>query len=205
MEKQYIPRLIEPVIKEYLDHFGALYIEGCKWCGKSTTAERFARSEIKLQDPDSRDTNLEIAANQPSLLLRGEKPRLIDEWQDAPTLWDSVRHDVDETGLVGQYILTGSSVPKKKKPKHSGAGRIASITMRPMSLFESGDSNGEVSLADLFAGAKKIAGEADCDFEKLAYLCARGGWPENVIRKPRNANLMAMTSIHPPRKANRLP
>ncbi|MBR3257053.1 ATP-binding protein [Candidatus Saccharibacteria bacterium] len=188
---RYLPRLIDKLIEEDLRLYGAVSIEGCKWCGKSTTAARFARSKLELQNPNTRQSNLSLAANKPSLLLEGEKPRMIDEWQDAPELWDAVRYDVDQTGLVGQYILTGSSVPRKKQPKHSGAGRIARITMRPMSLFESGDSNGKVSLEDLFSEEADVEGISELTLEDVAYLAARGGWPENVLRKPEKANKLA--------------
>ena len=146
---KYLPRIIDQEIKEKLDFFGAISIDGCKWCGKSTTAEQFANSVIKLQDPENAPL-IEAAKGQPSVVLNGEKPRLIDEWQDFPEIWDAVRTSVDTDHLAGQYILTGSSTPRKTKPRHSGAGRIDTITMRPMSLYESGDSDGAVSLKDLF-------------------------------------------------------
>lgn len=124
-------------------------------------------------------------------MLEGEKPRLIDEWQDTPTLWDAIRYDVDKSGLAGQYILTGSVTPKKNKPGHSGAGRIARIVMRPMTLFESGDSNGSVSLKSLFDGATQISGASDLKLEDIAHLCTRGGWPVSVKRNPENAGKLA--------------
>lgn len=188
---KYLPRLVDKLIKEDLRLYGAVSIEGPKWCGKSTTASRFAKSKLELQNPDTRQNNLSIAANQPSLLLSGDKPRLIDEWQDAPELWDAVRYDVDRTGLTNQYILTGSATPRRNQPKHSGAGRIVRLMMRPMSLYESGDSTGEVSLSDIFDGHDDIQGSAGFRLEDIAYLAARGGWPENVLRQPDKPNKLA--------------
>lgn len=188
---KYLPRLIDYLIKENLELYGAVSVEGCKWCGKSTTAGRFAKSKLELQNPDTRQNNLSLAANKPSLLLEGAKPRLIDEWQDAPELWDAVRFSVDQSGLTGQYILTGSATPRKNLPKHSGAGRIVRMKMRPMSLYESRDSSGEISLADLFTGKNDISGISKLSIEDIAYLIARGGWPENVIRHPEKANKLA--------------
>ena len=187
---KYLPRIIDQEIKNKLDFFGAVSIEGCKWCGKSTTAEHFANSSIKLQDPANRSL-LEAVEGQPDIILEGEKPRLIDEWQDFPGIWDAVRTDVDTNHLAGQYILTGSSTPRKAKPRHSGAGRIATIKMRPMTLYESGDSTGSVSIAELFSGAKSIQGRAELNIKDIAYLCARGGWPESVIKKPTNPSMVA--------------
>ena len=188
---KYLPRLVDKLIEEDLRLYGAVSIEGPKWCGKSTTAGRFAKSKLELQNPDTRQNNLSIAANQPSLLLSGDKPRLIDEWQDAPELWDAVRYDVDRTGLTNQYILTGSATPRRNQPKHSGAGRIVRLMMRPMSLYESGDSTGEVSLSDIFDGHDDIQGSAGFRLEDIAYLAARGGWPENVLRQPDKPNKLA--------------
>ena len=190
----YLPRLIDEEIKDKLNFFGAVSIDGCKWCGKSTTAEQFAKSGIKLQDPANKPL-IEAAQGQPSLILDGEKPRLIDEWQDFPEIWDAIRTNVDEGHLAGQFLLTGSSTPRKEKPRHSGAGRIASVTMRPMSLYESGDSNGEVSLKELFKGDAKVEGRAEYNLEDMAYLCARGGWPESVVKKPKNPTKIAREYI----------
>ena len=187
---KYIPRIIDAELADKLNFFGALSVDGCKWCGKSTTAEQFAKSVIKLQDPSTRPL-IEAAKGQLSIILDGDKPRLIDEWQDFPEIWDAVRTDVDNAHLSGQYILTGSSTPRKEKPRHSGAGRIATVTMRPMTLFESGDSNGEVSLKRLFEGQEKIDGTSKLKLEDIAYLCARGGWPESVVKKPNNPTRIA--------------
>lgn len=190
-EDNYIPRLMDDILKENLSLYGAVSLEGCKWCGKSTTARRVANSKIEMQDPATAENNKAIATSDPGLLLKGEKPRLIDEWQDTPAIWDAIRYDVDRSGLTNQYILTGSVTPKKEKPSHSGAGRIVKLIMRPMTLFESGDSNGSVSLRDLFDGKQEISGSSECEISDIAHLCARGGWPMSVRRNPKNANKMA--------------
>ena len=187
----YIPRLMDSVLKENLELYGAVSLEGCKWCGKSTTARQVASSFIEMQNPTTAENNKAIAKSDPGILLSGDKPRLIDEWQDTPTIWDAVRYDVDKTGLTGQYILTGSSTPKVSKPAHSGAGRIVRLIMRPMSLYESGESNGAVSLKSLFYDNENIAGEAGLTPEDIARLCTRGGWPASVKRNPTNAGKLA--------------
>ena len=176
MEK-YLPRIIDNVLKERMQLYGAVLIVGPKWCGKSTTAKQYAKSFLELQNPKTRQNNLEIAKTRPDLLLEGDKPRLIDEWQDAPLLWDAIRYDVDNAGLKNQYILTGSVNPIDKKINHTGTGRIIRLLMRPMSLYESNDSTGEVSLKDLFNGKKNIKGISNKELEDIAFLCARGGWP----------------------------
>ncbi len=183
--ENYLPRIVDEEIKNKLDFFGALSLEGCKWCGKSTTAEQFAGSVIRLQDPANAPL-IEAAKGQPAIILDGDRPRLIDEWQDLPAIWDAVRSSVDEMHLPGQYLLTGSSTPRRNKPRHSGAGRIATIIMRPMSLYESGDSDGSVSMAKLFDDEDELKGKANLSLEDIAYLCARGGWPESVVKKPTN-------------------
>lgn len=193
IKPSYLPRIIDREVQEKLGFFGAISIDGCKWCGKSTTAEQFAKSIIKLQDPKNRPL-LEGAEGQPGLILEGEKPRLIDEWQDFPIIWDAVRTDVDANHLAGQYILTGSSTPRRERPRHSGAGRIATVKMRPMTLYESGESNGAVSLRDLFSG-REISGRAELNIEDIAYLCARGGWPESVVKQPTNPTSVAREYI----------
>ena len=183
----YIPRLIDSVLERKLRAHGAVLIEGCKWCGKSTTAAEHARSVLELQNPETRGDNIELAKTKPSILLEGEKPRLIDEWQDAPVIWDAIRYDLDKTRLKGQYILTGSATPAIETPRHSGTGRIVRLTMRPMTLFESGDSTGEVSLGELFDGKQEIEGKSKYDIEGYAYLCARGGWPDSIVNPPEDA------------------
>lgn len=177
---KYIPRLFDDVLKNRLKLYGAVLITGPKWCGKSTTAKQLAKSFLELQNPRTRENNLEIAKNRPDFLLEGEKPRLIDEWQDAPMIWDAIRYDVDNTGLKNQYILTGSVTPRDEEPMHTGTGRIIRLLMRPMSLFESSDSTGEVSLKSLFEKNEDIKGISSKELEDIAYLCARGGWPDAI-------------------------
>ena len=179
MEK-YLPREYDKIINEKLKLYGAILIIGPKWCGKSTTAKQIAKSILELQNPRTRENNLEIAKNRPDFLLEGEKPRLIDEWQDAPSIWDAIRYDIDNTGLKNQYILTGSITPREDEPMHTGTGRIVRILMRPMSLYESNDSTGEVSLKELFEKKSDIKGISDKEYEDIAYLCARGGWPGSL-------------------------
>lgn len=187
MAKNYIPRLIDSVLKEYLEFYGAILVEGCKWCGKSTTAKYFAKSCLELQNPQTRKTSMELVELSPEVLLEGERPRMIDEWQDVPEIWDAIRYDVDRSGLAGQYILTGSATPRKDKPRHSGIGRIVRLKMRPMSLFESGDSTGDVSLGGLFDGSGVNSVTFKKDLSEIAFLCARGGWPLSVARSTTNA------------------
>ena len=171
------------VLKERLAAFGAVLIEGPKWTGKTTTAMQQAQSILQLQDPDRRDDNLATAATMPSLLLKGKQPRLIDEWQDAPTLWDAVRIAVDKSGgLPGQYILTGSNTVDKDKIYHSGTGRITRMKMYPMSLWESGDSSGEISLKELFDNPDyDIDGiTSPLEIPELIRVACRGGWPATL-------------------------
>ena len=150
----YKARVYDAILAEKLSAHGAVLIRGAKWCGKTTTAKQIAKSVVYMDEPKSRDSNILMAKVDPYVLLNGEAPRLVDEWQLAPTLWDAVRFMVDQNGEVGQFILTGSSVPPDmKEVHHSGAGRIVRMTMRTMSLWESGDSTGDVSLGDLFNGA----------------------------------------------------
>ena len=160
---------------------GAVLIEGPKWCGKTTSAKRVAKSILEMQNPDLQDNYVELANTKPSLLLEGEKPRLIDEWQIAPKLWNAIRYAVDEAGTAGQYILTGSATPKEDDNMHSGVGRFAFVTMKPMTLFESGDSNGKISLKAILDGDRNIDGiKTDLDYEKIAYVLCRGGWPASI-------------------------
>ena len=164
--KKYIPRIADTLIERALKSSGAVLIEGPKWCGKTSTARQLSKSYLYMQDPDQRSNYMRIADNKPSLLLRGETPRLIDEWQIAPVLWDSVRHEVDMRGEMGQFILTGSAVPvMDENISHTGTGRISRIRMRTMSLFESGESNGEISLKELFNAAHDIEGFATLSIE----------------------------------------
>lgn len=177
---------------EWLEAFGAILIAGPKWCGKTTTAEQVAKSVIKLQDPDMRDEYLATAATKPSLLLMGDNPRLIDEWQDAPVLWDTVRTKVDSCQDQGLYILTGSNAVDKKQIRHSGTGRIAKMDMLPMSLWESQESNGKISLRELFDNPNiDIDGiQSDMTVEDLIFSACRGGWPATMNIKKKSAKLL---------------
>lgn len=177
--KKYIPRIVDNVLQNKLEYMGAVLIEGCKWCGKSTTARQFAKSYIEFQDPDKKMQYDKTNQTKPSLFLEGEKPRLFDEWQMYPVVWDSIRMDVDHTGLKGQYILTGSARPMEDSVMHSGTGRISKLLMRPMSLYESGESNGSVSLNDIING-NDVEGVSTLDFDSLINVMVRGGWPESL-------------------------
>lgn len=198
---QYIPRIIDETIDTYLGIFGAVNIRGPKWCGKTTSAEQHAKSVIRLQDPDYSESYRQTAAVKPSLLLKGENPRLIDEWQDIPELWDAVRVDTDSRkGETGLYLLTGSSVitkEQKNRIKHSGTGRIARLEMWPMSLYESGDSNGKISISALFDDpALDINGiSSDLVLEDLIATACRGGWPESIGKSSAAALIIAQQYV----------
>lgn len=179
-EYEYKPRLVDRIIAEKLRLFGAVVIIGPKWCGKTTTAEQFCKSAIYLQDPDNSKRYHEIAALHISLLLEGDNPRLIDEWQMEPELWDAVRYSVDRRHAKGLYILTGSTTYRPVIRKHSGAGRIAKVIMRTLSLYESGDSSGEVSLGRMFEG-DSVSGISPHTASDIARLIVRGGWPDAVF------------------------
>jgi len=179
--KNYRKRIADDIVKRKLEGKGAELIEGPKWCGKTTTAEQLASSVLYMDDPEKKEQNIIMSELNPKRLLRGETPRLVDEWQLAPKLWDAIRFEVDHRGELGQFILTGSAVPADTREiSHSGTGRFTWLTMRPMSLFESGDSTGEVSLNDLFDGITEIDGGSVLDIERLAFLVCRGGWPQAV-------------------------
>lgn len=197
--KDYLHRIADNELSLRLEAFGAVQIKGPKWCGKTTTAERQCKSKIKLQDPDKRDAYLTTAKTKPSILLKGETPRLIDEWQDAPILWDAVRNAVDERQLKGQFILTGSTVMKSdstlsevQQRMHTGTGRIATMTMYPMSLYESKDSKGEISFLELFDNPSlDIDGiTSELSIEDLIKLACRGGWPDSLKVKNEKAKLL---------------
>ena len=196
MAFEYKPRLIDSEIDEYLEMIGAILIEGPKWCGKTTTAEQHAKSSIKLQDTDYSENYLRWAKVQPSMLLEGEKPRLIDEWQMAPILWDAVRNSVDELHEDGLYILTGSTTIDEAEVMHTGTGRIHRIVMRTMSLFESGESNGKISILDLFENPDmKIDGvDSSLSVKDLIFAACRGGWPESLNKKSEKAQLFVAKS-----------
>ena len=178
--ENYKARIIDKKIDKYLSVFGAICIEGPKWCGKTWTSSYHSNSEIYIGDPSGNFQNRQLAQMSPSLVLEGETPRLIDEWQEVPPLWDAVRYKVDQIPKKGQFILTGSATPNHKGILHSGAGRIARIRMRTMSLYESGDSSGDVSLEDLCNGklTPKMTGEVD--LKNVIEFIIRGGWPASI-------------------------
>lgn len=179
--KRYRKRIADEILKRKLEGKGAVLIEGPKWCGKTTTAEQLAASILYMDDPEKKEQNIAMSELNPKRLLKGAVPRLIDEWQLAPKLWDAIRFEVDHRGELGQFLLTGSAVPADTEQiTHSGTGRFTWLTMRPMSLYESGDSTGEVSLKDLFDGAAEIDGDAHLSLDRLAFLTCRGGWPQAV-------------------------
>lgn len=179
--KKYRKRIADDILKRKLEGKGAVLIEGPKWCGKTTTAEQIAASVLYMDDPEKKAQNITMAELSPKRLLKGEAPRLIDEWQLAPKIWDAIRFEIDHGGELGRFILTGSAVPADTRDiSHSGTGRFAWLTMRPMSLYESGDSSGEVSLKALFDGEKEIDGGADIEIDRLAFLVCRGGWPQAI-------------------------
>lgn len=191
MEKKgYRPRIIDNKIEEYLGVFGALCIEGPKWCGKTWTSSFHSRSEIYLGDPAGNFQNRNLAELSPDLVLQGEPPRLIDEWQEVPPLWDAVRFHVDQSSEKGLFILTGSSTPNQKGILHSGAGRIARIRMRPMSLYESGDSSGMVSLGDLCADRMESVMTGEVRLTDLIGYILRGGWPASLGLSIKEASLL---------------
>lgn len=182
MAKNYRPRIADKLLQRKLAGKGCVLVEGTKWCGKTTTSEQIAKSIKYMTETGKKDENIQLASINPKLLLKGEKPRLIDEWQVAPLLWDSIRFDADHSDDFGLYILTGSSVPADMSGViHSGTGRMGWLKMRPMTLWESGDSTGEVSLANLFDQKEPIEGENKLDLERVAYLCCRGGWPKALL------------------------
>ena len=179
--KNYKKRIVDEQIEQYLKLFGAICIEGPKYCGKTWAGRYHANSETLLHvKTGGTSNNVELAKISPSIILEGEKPKLIDEWQEATNLWDEIRYDVDKSGLKGQYILTGSSTPKRKGISHSGAGRYGKIYLRTMSLYESGDSSGLISLKSICEGKKINKSTGNVDLKNLAKLIIRGGWPANL-------------------------
>lgn len=177
-------------IKKYLNVFGAICVEGPKWCGKTWTSSFHSNSEILIGDPAGNYQNRQLAELSPALVLEGGTPRLIDEWQEVPSLWDAVRYKVDQAADKGQFILTGSATPNHKGILHSGAGRIAKLRMRPMSLYESGDSSGNVSLEKLCYGEMTPAMTGEVKLEKLIELIIRGGWPGAIKLSVEQAALL---------------
>lgn len=177
----YCPRIADKILERKLKGKGAVLIEGAKWCGKTTTAEQQAKSILYMSEPGKMEQNIQLATLNPKLLLKGENPRLIDEWQIAPQLWDSIRFESDHRHQFGLFILTGSSVPPDmSKIIHSGTGRFAWLRMRPMALWESGESTGDVSLSSIFEGNRDIAGVSNIDLERMAFITCRGGWPLSI-------------------------
>lgn len=180
----YRPRIADHLLAEKLEGKGAVLIEGAKWCGKTTTAEQIARSVLYMSEAGHIEHNIQLASVNPQLLLGGDNPRLIDEWQLAPQLWDAIRFEVDHRGRLGLFVLTGSSVPADmSKVFHSGTGRFAWLKMRPMTLWESGESTGEVSLEALFDKDTPVAGTSRLDLEQVAFATCRGGWPSSISMK----------------------
>lgn len=189
----YRPRVVDQLLQEKLEAMGAVLIEGPKYCGKTTTGEQQAQSVLYMADPANMERNLTMAATNIRRLLVGDTPRLIDEWQIAPKLWDAIRFEVDHRQEEGQFMLTGSAVPASTSEIfHSGTGRFGWIKMRTMSLWESGDSTGDVSLAGLFRSSDTVDGTSQIDINRLAYLTCRGGWPKASLKtNPRAALIEA--------------
>jgi predicted AAA+ superfamily ATPase len=186
--RKYKRRIVDSMLLDRLDSKGAVVIEGPKWCGKTTTAMQVAGSTLRMDNPAERDENIQMADISPGRLLQGETPRLIDEWQIAPKIWDAVRYEVDTRGEEGQFILTGSAVPvESDEITHSGTGRFTWLRMRTMSLYESEESTGEVSIRELFSAPRQIEGSSRLDIEKLAYVICRGGWPQATVMKKKPA------------------
>ncbi len=197
MDKEsYRPRIIDAKIIDYLEVFGAVCVEGPKWCGKTWTSSYHCHSEIMIGDPGGNFQNRKLAELSPALVLEGETPRLIDEWQEVPPIWDAVRHKVDQVTQKGQFILTGSATPNHKGILHSGAGRIAKLRMRPMSLYESGDSSGKVSLERLCKGELTPVMTGEVELRQLIGYIIRGGWPGSLGLSSSQAALLPMEYLN---------
>ncbi|MCF0261992.1 MAG: ATP-binding protein [Sphaerochaetaceae bacterium] len=190
MKEKYLPRLVDKEFDDYLSVCGALSVEGPKWCGKTWTSEFHSESSVFIASPENNHQNREMAKMNPSLVLEGKTPRLIDEWLEVPSLWDAVRAEVDNRAQAGQFILTGSTRPLREEYFHSGAGRIGTIKMGTMSLFESGNSSGKVRIKSLFDGTFIPEVSNDVSLEQLAFLCVRGGWPGNLISNENNCSIL---------------
>jgi predicted AAA+ superfamily ATPase len=191
---EYKKRIADALLADKLDAMGAVLIEGPKACGKTTTAEQRANSILYMDDPDNMRQNLQLAETNIKRLLQGDTPRLIDEWQIAPQIWDAVRFETDHRKEDGLFMLTGSAVPADaSKINHSGAGRFAFLTMRPMTLWESEESSGDVSLIELFSHSDKIDGENSLKMEDVAFAICRGGWPKSLNKKTKKAALRQVT------------
>ena len=190
----YKKRIADIILEEKLDAIGAVLIEGPKACGKTTTAEQQAKSILYMDDPSNIQQNLQLAETNVKRLLMGENPRLIDEWQLAPQIWDAIRFEVDHRNADGLFMLTGSAVPADRtKIQHSGAGRFAWLTMRPMSLWESEESSGDVSLESIFAEPDKVDGESTLNMNDIAFIICRGGWPKSLYKKSQKSALQQVT------------
>lgn len=186
----YRKRIVDAKVETYLSNFGAICVEGPKWCGKTWTSSFHSKSEVLIGDPDNSFQNRHLAELSPSLILEGDTPRLIDEWQEVPSIWDAVRYEIDGRGKKSQFILTGSSTPNRKGVLHSGAGRIGKLRMRTMSLYESGNSSGAVSLQELCNGVMKPVMTGEISLKDLIYYVVRGGWPGNLSVSASEAQLL---------------
>ena len=191
----YKSRIVDSIIKTYLGVSGAVCIEGPKWCGKTWTSAYHSKSEFMVGDPQNNFSNRKLAEIDPVSILKGDTPRLIDEWQEVPSIWDAVRAEIDRRNKKGQIILTGSATPQTKGIMHSGAGRILKLRMNTMSLYESGDSSGEISLHELCNGALETKMLSDIQLEKLAYYIVRGGWPANISAGINEAHIMPISYV----------
>lgn len=192
----YRNRVADQLLQDQLEAAGVVLVQGAKWCGKTTTAVHAAKSVLYMDDPRQLQNNLRLAETNPSTLLEGPAPRVIDEWQLAPQLWDAARFEVSRRGALGMLIFTGSAVPPdKSKITHTGTGRFAWLTMRPMSLWESCESNGMLSLESLFEGVAQDVAAAEMDVERMAYLVCRGGWPQTLKMKDRASLLQARNYV----------
>ena len=189
-ESAYRKRIIDSLVETYLNVSGAVCIEGPKWCGKTWTSSHHANSEYLVGDPNNNFSNRQLAELNPTLILQGDTPRMIDEWQEVPAIWDAVRAEIDKRHEKGQIILTGSSTPRTKGIMHSGTGRIVSLRMNTMSLYESGDSSGDVSLNELCQGNLDMKMVRETTLEQLSYFIVRGGFPENIAADPKQAHIM---------------
>ncbi len=194
----YIKRIVDDELALKLETFGAIHIEGPKWCGKTTTAKQYAKSVIELQDSDKKDEYIKTAEIKPSNLLIGENPRLIDEWQIIPKLWDAIRVSVDRRNEDGLYILTGSNSVDKNEIMHTGTGRIDSLVMYPMSLYETSESNGSVSLKDLFNNKVNLEDgcKSNLTIDDLIFTACRGGWPSSISKKSKESSLLVSRSYY---------
>lgn len=195
-KSKYKSRIVDKKVQQYIDTFGAVCIEGPKWCGKTWTSSYHSNSEFLIGDPSNNFQNRELASISPALILEGNTPRLLDEWQEVPSVWDAVRYEVDRRGEKGQFVLTGSSTPKRKGTLHSGAGRIGKLKMRTMSLYESGNSTGNISLEDLCNGEMTQCLTGEVDVRNLAEYIVRGGWPGNMETPLENAMLLPESYIN---------